>query len=162
MRSTSTATTGGRRRHWHRRWAAPPGARAGARHCGWEAPALAEAVAGAERGLRPAGGQLVFRSETFEGNWYQQGAMLAFEHDDYDVRVGDDVAEMYGHHRVRDAGRVQADLLVLANGEIVGFTAKPGWRVIGFGAARSLAATAAAGARRQARERALVAAHQAG
>jgi hypothetical protein len=119
-------------------------------------------VATAERGLRPGAGQLVFASETFEGNWYQQGAMLAFEHDGYDVRVHNDVAEMYGHHRVLDDGRIQADLLVLANGEIAGFTGKPGWRVIGFGAARPLAATATIGARRQARQRALVAAQQAG
>jgi hypothetical protein len=132
------------------------------RHYVWESPALARAVARAETHLRPGGGQLVFTSETFEGNWYQQGAVLAFEHDGYDVRVPNDVAEMYGEHRVRDHGPVQAELLVLANGEIAGFRGRPGWRVAGFGATRSLARTAAVGARRQARQGALVTARQQG
>ena len=81
------------------------------------------------------GGQLVFTSESFVGNWYQQGVVLAFEHDGFDVRVPSDVAEVYGRHRVRDDGRVQADLLVLANAEIAGFTGRPGYHVLGFGAA---------------------------
>jgi hypothetical protein len=128
----------------------------------WDSPEVAEAVARAETHLRPDGGQLVFTSESFVGNWYQQGVVLAFEHDGYDVRVPADIAEVYGHHRVRDDGRVQADLLVLANTELVGFTGRPGYHVIGFGARRSLAATARAGARVDARARRLLEAHQQG
>ena len=113
----------------------------------WDSPQVAEAVARAERHLQRDGGQLVFTSETFVGNWYQQGVILAFEHDGFDVRVPKDVAEVYGRHRVRDDGKVQADLLVLANTELVGFTGRPGYHVLGFGARRSLAATVREGTR---------------
>jgi hypothetical protein len=90
----------------------------------------------------------VFTSETPVGNWYQQGVVLAFEHDGFDVRVPGDIAEIYGRHRTLDRSRrVQARLLVLANDDIVGFHGRPGYRVIGYGGERSLAATVAAGAR---------------
>ena len=113
----------------------------------WDSPEVAEAVARAEPHLQRDGGQLVFTSESFVGNWYQQGVALAFEHEGFDVRVPSDTADVYGRHRVRDPGPVQADLLVLANNEIAGFTGKPGYHVLGFGAQRSLPATARAGAR---------------
>ena len=62
----------------------------------WDSPEVAQAVAQAATHLRRDGGQLVFSSETFVGNWYQQGVLLAFEHDGFDVRVPSDVAEVYG------------------------------------------------------------------
>lgn len=128
----------------------------------WDSPEVAQAVAQAARGLHRDGGPLVFSSETFVGSWYQQGALLAFEHDGFDVRVPNDVADVYGRHRVQRPGPVQADLLVLANTEIAGFTGRPGYHVVGFGARRSLPATAREGARLQAVQRRLVAAVRAG
>jgi hypothetical protein len=134
----------------------------GGRRYVWDSPELARAVAQAETHLRRKGGPIVFTSLTFEGNWYLQGAVLAFEHDGFDARVPYDVAEIYGAHRVLASGRLQAQLQVLANSEVVGFTSRPGWHVIGFGADRSLAATAREGARIVARQRALVQAQIAG
>jgi hypothetical protein len=129
----------------------------------WDSPELAQAVAQAATHLRRDGGPLVVTSDTYVGNWYQQGVILALEHDGFDARVVTDAAEIYGRHRVRDGRRpVQADLLVLANTEIVGFTGRPGYEVIGFGARRSLAETAAAGMRLQARQKRLLELQQQG
>ena len=52
--------------------------------------------------------------------------MLAFEHDGFDVRVPSDIAEIYGAPPGAGArDPVQADLLVLANTEIVASPAAP-------------------------------------
>jgi hypothetical protein len=107
----------------------------------WDSPEVAEAVARAERHLSPDAGQLVLASRTFVGNWYAQGVLLAFEHDGYDVRVPSDDLEVFGQHRVRGDDPVQADLLVLANTDLVGYEGVPGYRPIGFGAAGSFAET---------------------
>jgi hypothetical protein len=123
----------------------------------WDSPDVAQAVAQATRHLRREGGQVLVSGETFVGNWYQQGVLLALEHDGFDARVVRDAAEIYGHHRERDPHRpVQADLLVLANSEVIDFRGRPGYSVIGFGAKRSRAATVAAGKRLEARQRALL------
>jgi hypothetical protein len=119
----------------------------GDRNYDWESRDLAVAVARAETHLRRDGGQILLSSESFDGNWYLQGALLALEHGGFDARVGGDVAETYGAHRVRSAGPLQAKLLVLANSDLVGYTGRPGWHPIGFSARRSITATAAAGAR---------------
>jgi hypothetical protein len=113
----------------------------------WDSPELAVAAAQAESHLRPDGGQVVLTSETPDGNWYMQGALLAFEHRGFAARVPADIAETFGDHRVRTSAPVQARLRVLANTEIMGFTGRPGWHVIGFGGRRSLAATARTGER---------------
>jgi len=128
----------------------------------WDSPEVAKAVDRAATHLRRDGGQLVFTSESFFGNWYQQGVMLAFEHQGFDVRVKSDIAEVYGAHRVQHPGRVQAHLLVLANTEVVDFRGRPGYHVIGFGAQRSLAATAREGARVRELQRRLLEQQQAG
>jgi hypothetical protein len=128
----------------------------------WESPEVAQAVARAERHLQRGAGQIVLTAESVDGGWYQQGVLLAFERDGFDARVQGDVAEVYGHHRVRDDRPVQADLLVLANPDVVGFTGRAGYHVLGFGAEHSLAATARAGARGAAEQHRLIEAEKAG
>jgi hypothetical protein len=128
----------------------------------WDSPEVAQAVDRAATHLHRDGGQIVFSSESFVGNWYQQGVVLAFEHAGFDVRVPSDIAEVYGAHRVQRPGRVQARLLVLANTEIVDDTGRPGYHVIGFGAQRSLAATAREGERVRTLQRRLLDEQQAG
>jgi hypothetical protein len=117
------------------------------RNYDWDSHDLAVAVRRAATHLRRGDGQVLLTASSFDGNWYLQGALLALEHDGFDARVGGDVAETFGAHRVRSSGPVQARLLVLANSDVVGFTGRPGWHPIGFSARRPLAATAAEGAR---------------
>jgi len=105
--------------------------------------------------LRRGDCQVALTASPFGGHWYLHGALLALEHDGFDARVGGDVAETFGAHRVRSAGPVQARLQVLAHSDVVGFTGRPGWHPIGFSARRSLAATAAEGARIDAERRRL-------
>jgi hypothetical protein len=125
------------------------------RNYDWDSKDLSAAVRQAATHLRRGDGQVALTASSFDGNWYLQGALLALEHDGFDARVGGDVAETFGAHRVRSAGPVQARLQVLANSDVVGFTGRPGWHPIGFSARRSLAATAAEGARIDAERRRL-------
>jgi hypothetical protein len=120
-------------------------------------------VAQAETHLRRGAGELVLTSETYVGNWYVQGILLAFEHDGFDARVDRDIADTFGPARVRDPhAAVQANLLVLAGSEIMGYRGRSGYHVIGFGGRRSLAATLAAGRRYEARRQHLTELEQQG
>lgn len=130
----------------------------------WESPEIATAVARLTRTLDPDGGQLVLTSESFVGEWYLQGVLLALEHRGFDARVPHNAGGMYGAHRVQDRSAVQARLRVLGGSDLNGFVGRPGWQLVAYAYAgdEPLAVTARNGARLAAEQQQLLRALQRG
>ncbi len=91
----------------------------------WSSPAVASVGRQLAHRFDPHAGQIVLLADSADSDWYLQGVLVDLERRGFTARIPDDVAGVFGGHRVADRGRIQARLRVVAAHEVGTLSGRP-------------------------------------